>query len=537
MLEAMYPNTLFRQYSQDFQSVRSFYAYEPTDQGLLKRYENMEKLEHRDLLMDLLLQYNKSIEAPSPVLENIHRLGEQGSCVLIGGQQAGFLTGPLYTVYKAISIIAQAERASRLLGCPVLPVFWVASDDHDFQEIKTICLEYQGKLHTLSLEGKYRTRPIGSIRVKEKFLKTLQDFEALVPPTEFRDTYLQMLKDTGRKGESLAQWFARIMVKLFGDWGLIFFDPLQPGTGDLKRMFLQRLYQGEKAMVLGLHEQEQALQEQGYSLQVQKDPSHTHIFLIQNRERRPIFRKGEGYESRGGNLSFSRQEFWSFLENNPHYFSPDALLRPLFQDFIFPVLASVHGPGEIAYQAQLQKAYNGLGMEQPPLLPRQGLTLIEQRFFRYLNSWQISPWDIMEKGEALLPSLLHQKSPVNLEHLFSQTRTSIQSAYDELLYELTALDPQMEKLGRKNLNRILGEVDYLQGKSQERLKEKEATLVRQFSKVCTALIPDSSLQERTYNVFPYLIRYGPGLLQTLKKALEDLKAPHGLLSTDGEWIE
>jgi len=213
----------------------------------------MASFPHRSTLTRVLRDYNASIEAPGPVMDNIALLGREGTTVLIGGQQAGLCTGPLMTFYKALDIILRAREAERELETPVVPVFWVAGDDHDFSEVNHLYLiNSEQEVEKIELKAPFQTRPISQIPCRDSFLQAVEQLGDRVSARRFKDDYLEMLGETCRQADNFGQWFARILTRLLGDRGLILFDPLFPGARELKRSFVQVLRRGCPGFQAGL---------------------------------------------------------------------------------------------------------------------------------------------------------------------------------------------------------------------------------------------------------------------------------------------
>ncbi len=531
----IFQSKLHEDYNLKFYRIKGFYEYPPQMESLSPRWGKMPENSHRGFLAKILREYNARLGAPESVFANIDLLAKPGTTVIIGGQQAGLFTGPLMTIYKALDIINRAKEASQKTGHPVVPVFWVPGDDHDFREVNHLWItNSENKTEKISLNSPFQTRPINFIPRKDSFLEAVNSLEKKTPRGRFKDYYLDLLRETGQESGSLGEWFARIMISLLGDQGLILFDPTISGAEELKKEFISLFKPSAEEFYRAVSQKERELEEAGYHVQVQKDNRHTNFFVILGGERRPVFKQGNRFQSRGGYLDLSEDEFWEFLEKEPAAFSPDALLRPIFQEFVFPVLGSINGPGELAYQAQLRSGYRTLGLEQPLLFPRKSLTLVEERFLRHLRKWNVAPGEFLEEGKKLWKKIVSRQTCVDLENIFSHPRREIKEAYKQLIGELKNVHPNLEDLGQKNLQRILKEVDYLEGRSREFQAEKERNLSRQFNKILNSLYPEEKPQERVLNVFPFLMRYGPELLGIIQEGLKELEE-HGFLTTDGRW--
>jgi len=517
-----YANPLARAYLEDFPRVAHLFEYNPGEEGAFAgrcRYLD-ENYHNRRQVVEILTRYNQGLDCSESTRSNLEALAQPGAVAVITGQQAGVLTGPLYTIHKALTAVQLAERLSVELRRPVVPIFWVASEDHDFQEINHIHVQNSdNQVVKLQLEQESPGRvAAGHLPVTTAVEQLLAALEAMTNPNRWQQEISQVLRELAWKSGSLADWFARVMQWLFRDQGLIMADPLEPGlkelAGDFFRLAIEKTVQVDAALEQG----RQAVLQLGYTPQVDAQPGHTNLFYYQEGEltqRRPIFYDGNRFHTREGDRYWSREELLAMAADNPAGLSPNVVLRPLVQDVLFPTLAYVAGPGEISYYALYKEVYKVLERQMPVIYPRANVTLVEPGIARHLEKYQLSGATIFGSLDERLQELLKEADRLGIENLFARVKEEFTSMYRRVIEQLGGLDQSLVKLGQENLERILGQMDFLEGKALQKHRQSQEGMVRHFQKIKAGLLPKGSWQERKYNLFPYLFKYGPDLVSRL----------------------
>ncbi|RQD77175.1 MAG: bacillithiol biosynthesis cysteine-adding enzyme BshC, partial [Candidatus Syntrophonatronum acetioxidans] len=436
---------------------------------------------------------------------------------VVTGQQAGVLTGPLYTIYKAAAAVKLARELTRQ-GMKAVPVFWIPSEDHDFQEIRSVLVQgKEGLPVKIEVADKSSGQPVERIPFsKEEGERLIQELDRETPATEFKGEILETLRDTARRSETFTRWFALLMTRLFKGTGLILFNPLIPeirkGAGGL----LASLgLQGEKIQGL-LSTREKELEERGYHVQVNREKEHLNLFAFLPGGRAALLNQDGQVVTRQGNNLGEIEEVAKKIENNPGEFGPGVLTRPLMQETLLPTLSYVAGPAELSYFAQLMPLYEHFHLRPPVLYPRPSLTLVEPRMRRFMEKYSLSREDLFDL-EQVRQNYLEEKGSRELKELFQGVERNIRKEYDALGQELIKIEKGLGDLTQKNLGRVMKEVDYLKKKAREALKDKNEKALSHFKILEESVLPGGELQERKYNIFPYLIKYGPGFMDKLKK--------------------
>lgn len=520
-IEINQKNPFVENYFKNFAAVEEYYAYNPyRREDFLRRYRYLQDKRsgaNSAEVADILEQYNTELGCGQAALANLQRLREGAPCVLTG-QQAGIMTGPLYTIYKIITAIQLAANMSGELGTPVIPLFWVASEDHDYQEINQLELvTKENRLAKLKLEwepeGKFS---IGDLPVNEAVAVLIEELAANTIDTEFKEEVLGLARAAAGHANSLADWFARLINKLFDNYGLVMVNPMLPGLRGLARNifieFLGKTTEINEALI----DTSDRLKAAGYNPQIEIGENQTNLFMYFGEghgERLPLLWDGEQYTTRGVEKAWSREEILDLMEREPASFSPNVVLRPVTQDYLFPTLAYIGGPGEIAYYGQYREIYPLFGMEMPIIYPRINITLVERYLDGYAQKYNLSYEEILTGGlKAREELFLAEADKIDLDGLFTGMRDELRSLYGRIMPQLASLDDNLKTICFENEKRIMHQVEQLEGKARQYHRKKSSDSLRQFEKIGLNLVPEGSWQERKFNIFPYLIKYGPDLI-------------------------
>lgn len=527
-------SSLFSAYTGEFSQVRQLYDHDPGDISSYrerKGWLDREYRQSREKLVKELMGYNRLLGCGEATEQNLLRLGKEGTLAVVTGQQAGVATGPLFTVYKGITAIQLARKLEAELAVPVVPVFWVASEDHDYQEINHIYAlkgigsqvkveEVWGKRQPLperlALAGYPIGRPpVGEIPVDDQVFGFIAGLEAYLPETPYKRELVQLLGETAKASSNLAEWFGRLMIALLGRYGLIMVDPLLPGLRQLLVPFFQQAVKGRAGIGEALKQTGKSLQEMGFGAAFEAEEGLTGLFTVQGGQRLPVTYQGGKYIPRGLALAWEEYELVELAENAPEQLSCSAFLRPVAQDVLFPTVAYVGGPGEIAYFGQLKGVYRIFDQQMPAVFPRRGYTLVEPEVKRILGRYKLGIAEIHSGLEKVLARVLQDEEGKDVGEIFSQARASIAREHGRLIKQLGGIAGELQELGPGNLGRILYQLDYLEKKAHQQLRKKHRVLVNELHFAAQSLSPKGRMQERTFNIVQYLAGYGRNWLDRL----------------------
>lgn len=501
-------------YRFNFQEVQEFFQYDPSDpKSFEKRYQYLQSRAYpRANVCQALARYNQLIGASQATMENIERLADERTVAVVTGQQAGVLTGPLYTIYKAITVIQLAKKLSNE-GIPTVPVFWIASEDHDFLEIATTYfLNRHHEEVELSLSGDGERQPIGRIHLVNEVQILLDELMEKSLNTEFKLEMILRLREMAESSSDLAQWFGRIMAWLLAETGLIFVDALDSTLRQLGRNFFHQVIEQNEKITKCLKDAEERLTLKEYPAQIHKKDHQVHLFLIDTDGRYPLDQEGNGYILRGTDRFLTKEDLQKWIDNSPETVSTNVVTRPIFQDLLFPTIAYVGGPGETAYYAQYRGIYSLFNMEMPIIYPRISITLVEPTIAKGLRKVDLTPEQIFTQFAEIKQQCLNERDELDLKGKFNRIKGLIIPEYQKLIKEIQSLDDKFKDLGKQNLQRIIEEINYLEEKANHQHRKNSEDILRQLEKIKINLQPNGVFQERRFNIFPYLFKYQRNLI-------------------------
>lgn len=513
-------------YIHQFAEVSGLYDYNPWDEADWKARAAWLDRERpagadREQLADALRRFNEKAGNSAAALALIERLRDPGALCIVGGQQAGLLTGPLLVIHKAITIIQAARTASKRLDRTVLPVFWIAGEDHDFDEVNhAYVLSPEQQVEKLAVEhpGDARTS-VSRLRFRpEQWASALEQLDKALLPTEYKPALLEKLQAYTLEASTLTDLFARILAELFGEYGLILVDSDDPAIRALERPMFQQLIEKRAGINEALHEARSQIEGLGYRPAAELNEQATNLFVFDdNGERLLLYRTAEEgvWSDRRGSRSFTVNQLLEWADAAPERLSNNVMTRPLMQDFLFPVLGAVLGGSEIAYWGLTRKAFHALGMRMPLLLPRISFTLVEGTVQKNMQKYGLTLEDVLYRLQEKQEAWLKEQDRLQLEDRFAELKQRFRLDYEPLIETISGINPGLKKLGETNLAKILEQIEFLENKSADAVRSQYESGLRQFQRVGLSAMPGGKLQERVYNVYGYLNKYGDNWLKEL----------------------
>ncbi|WP_334071910.1 MULTISPECIES: bacillithiol biosynthesis cysteine-adding enzyme BshC [Paenibacillus] len=525
---------------QDYARVSSFYEYNPKEERSWKeRLEWLDQSESsrvgREELVSRLREYNRLHNPEDAVAKNLELLAQPGTAVIVGGQQSGLFTGPLLVIYKAVTIIKAAREASRKLGRSVVPVFWIAGEDHDWDEVNHAYV-LSGSLEVSRVriaDGHEQGKPVSwTEMMPEAWDQAAAELEQLLPETEFRPGLMELFRTCSSSSSTLTECFAKLMGHWFGRYGLILLDSADPELRRLEAPVFEAMIERNDELEEAYMETSRALKERGFTLQADVREDGANLFYIHEGERLLLFKQDGKFNDRKGKVAFSREELIGELHAHPERFSNNVLTRPLMQDSLLPVLGTVLGAGEIAYWALTRSAFRKLGLQMPILLPRESFTVMEGTLQKHMEKYGLR-WEDVADREALRSkreAWLAGQDSLNLEERFEEIKAAFTAMYNPLIEQLGTIQAGLVKLGGANRDKIVDQIDYLRGKTKDALEKSNEAGLRHFDRIELSLFPLGKPQERVYNIFYYLNRYGSDWIDGLTGIPYDVTGSHRIIN-------
>ncbi|MFF2482872.1 bacillithiol biosynthesis cysteine-adding enzyme BshC [Paenibacillus sp. NPDC058071] len=524
---------------QTDEQAGALYGYHPSnEQDWVKRVKRLDEMAGKRVaateIAGVLRSYNEKLNAAPEAMAMISAIAE-GAPVIVGGQQAGLWTGPLMVVHKAVSIIGAAKSASEQLGRTVAPVFWIAGEDHDWDEANhTYVLTQEQELRKLSVQ-----RPEGARTAVSRTEIDAQTWETLLaelaeslPHSEFKPQLLEQLAALVQDSHSLSDTFAAILSLLFGKEGLVILEADDPQLRKLESPMFRTLIERNDELEQAYLASAKRVKELGYELQADVVPGSANLFVFQQSkgDERTLLHKMEGaFQDRKGTISLTAEQLLQLADDHPCQLSNNVLTRPLMQDYVLPVLGAVLGPGEIAYWALTGEAFRTLGMEMPIIVPRMSFTLVEGTIAKNMIKYELSFADVAERFEERKKQWLAAQDELSIDDRFAAVKQSFVDSYGPLLELATSIQPGLGKLGETNKQKIVEQIEYLESKTKDAFTKQFDASIRQLDRIALSLWPSGKPQERVLNMTAYWNRYGTSWLSKLLEAPYERTGGHQIV--------
>lgn len=517
---------LFLDYLKDPVALRKFYPSAVRFHHELQQRVPEVLAAHRvdrNRVADALAAMNQRWGAPQETLDNINLLREDDCIAVVSGQQAGLFTGPLYTIYKALSAVKLAG-CLRQRGTKAVPVFWMAAEDHDFDEVakaEFIGRDCQLKQVEVSTELHREGQPVGHVVLDESINAVVDQLFELLPNSEFADDMKALVRNAWQPGRGYAESFATMMTSLLGRYGLIFLDPLDPEMKKLAAPLYAEAVRQAPQIATAIEQRSRELEAAGYHAQVLATANSFPLFLHDEQGvRRALVRKENGkYQTKDSEGDYTLDELAQLALDQPDRFSPNVTLRAVVQDYLLPTIAYYGGAAEIAYFAQTAEVYRVLERPATPILPRSSLTMIERHTGRVLERYGLTLADFFEGLEPVTKRVVEEHLGAATARNFASAETNIHSELDRLKTELQAIDPTLAdalETGRKKINYQL---EGLRTRFIRAQMTRDECAHRQLQRASDQLYPNKDLQERHINVTSLLARHGTYVIEWIFNAI------------------
>ncbi|MBS7530277.1 bacillithiol biosynthesis cysteine-adding enzyme BshC [Hazenella sp. IB182353] len=522
-------------YEKDDAPIHSFYTYSPYQADhFVERAMQVDKMNRsisREQIADVIANYMRVDLWNGAVQDNIAKLQDDRSLVVIAGQQAGLLGGPLYTIYKAITAIQLAKREEERLNRPVVPVFWIAGEDHDLEEVDHVhVISDQNNVQKKRFHLKEdRKRYISAYQIEtNKIHNWLDELAFLLPDTIFKQDWLKQVKSWTTEPLSWSRFFARLMHDLFAEEGLLIIDAADPGLRKLEAPFFQSLIQKHDAIDRVVRSTSYQIEQLGYKRPVEFQSDQGHLFFIQENERLPLSVKGDMWETRNGAFRKTQDELVLLAGTNPHLFSNNVITRPLMQEFLFPTLAFVGGPGEVKYWGLLKEAFTEMNLEMPIVYPRMHGQLIGRKIQKRLREFGLTGGESILDLHRQKTAWLQRQVPIDVDKQFSLFQSQIEMLYEPLMHTLQEhIGHDVVALGAKNKQKVMAQASYYRMHVHKLIQEKHQTGLNHWVEIESHLWPNEQLQERMLGIIPIWNGCGLDWLRELKQDLSLLEQDKG----------
>ncbi len=514
-------------YLEKKESIQPFYHNFPDLDGFAKQIvkktlsiktRQTELVEVRTILKEVLQEQYKGFDASELTLENINSLENENTFTITTGHQLNLFTGPLYFLYKIVSTINLCEELSeKFPNKHFVPIYWMATEDHDFEEINYFNFKGSkvvwdrpdgGAVGRFSLEGLQDvfdtfSKHLGTSR-NAKYIQEL-----------FEKAYLQH--------SNLSKATRYLANELFKEYGLVILDA---DDARLKKVFAP-IMKEELLNQTSFKSTSKTITEFEKEYKVQVNPREINLFYLTDTLRERIIYEDGSYKVNDTNISWSKREILQHLDEAPERFSPNVIMRPLYQEVILPNLCYIGGGGELAYWLELKEYFDKVAIPFPILLLRNSVLVVSQKQAKKLSSLDISSEEIFIKQHKLLAKKVKENSDIQFSfedatELLTQQFIALRRVADETDVSFVgAVDAQQRKQmkGLENLEKRLLRAE----------KRKHADLVSRITVLQNELFPNQSLEERQRNFSEYYLEYGKDFIVALKESLKPLQLEFTIL--------
>ncbi|MDA0203895.1 MAG: bacillithiol biosynthesis cysteine-adding enzyme BshC [Acidobacteria bacterium] len=516
---------LFADLLYNFERVAKFYPHQPSLDSVAAAVAGIAYPdERRSRVVAALREQNRS--AGDATQENLNRLARPETVVVATGQQVGLFGGPIFSVFKALTAAKHAADL-RQRGISAVAVFWLATEDHDLAEVDHAWL-FDADGEPRLAEGKAQlaeSAPVGAAKLPSGVTDALRKAVAGMPNGE---AVLRNESEHYKEGRTLGQAFRGLLEDLLKPHGLIFLDPmdsaLRPIAAELIRKLIDR---GDQAVDL-LTTRGKQLDDAGYHRQVAVGSGSSLLFRVSDGRRSVIRRSGDRYLTEDG--AKSATELGAMIERDPEGFSPNALLRPVVQDYLLPTAVFVGGAAELAYLAQSAVLYDLLLGRMPVVMPRAGFTLLNGRAAKLMERYQLDVPGCFIPLNELQDHIARRATPAELQQRFDSEGAVIGAALDRINETLTSFDPTLGEAFQRSSSKINYQLAKIQTKAARESLLRNERSRGDANRLANLIYPQKTLQERLYCTLPFLAQYGDELLDRVYEAIDSGCLDHQVIT-------
>jgi bacillithiol synthase len=530
-------STLFLSYLDRAPGALRFYHRSPEIESIVQSARDLLACRRfpRKEIASILRRQNELYGGDSETLRQISELEKPDSVAILTGQQVGLFSGPLYTIYKALTTVHLSEELRRH-GIRAVPIFWMETEDHDLAEasIRTVweppcsvrTIDYRAALFK---EAEMPARSVGSLQFPETIRQVVLDYLSHLPDSIGKQEAGLLLQSAYAPGSTFALSFARFMTQLLRGSGLIFFDPRNAEAKRLTCGILQRALNDAEAIYSALIQRNQDLENAGFFPQVNVAENSTVLFFYANGERRALERRRTGFALKNADRTFSSEELLDCADQTPELLSPSVLLRPLIQDHLFPTAAYIGGSSELAYFAQIEVLYTLFSRPMPVIWPRNSFTILAPEIAAAMDRLGIGLQDcflgMQRVGEKALRNSKFSEAVAHIQGLHDR----LDRALTEMRPEVETIEPPLAQALDMARRKILHNIQHLKAQAIRLGSERGSSALNGVDAVLSYCLPNDNLQERELGISHFLARHGNSILHTIHNGIEIGNFAHRVL--------
>ncbi len=510
---------LFLRFLNDYSSVSQFYPHPPSFEAIQQVAKSLDYPDdRRKEVAAILRETNASLGSGDATTKNIDRLAN-GAVAVVSGQQVGLFGGPAYAFYKALSAIQIAQELTQA-GIDAVPIFWMATEDHDLDEVRHVSWFHAGKRTRFELPAEEKPgRPVGQVKLGPAVEEIAKSAAELLGGVS-SPSVAKYLQESYTSGETYGSAFGKLFARVFADYGLILVDPLDPRLHRIAAPIFHKVLTDRAALNAKLQQRDKDLEAAGFEPQVKVTSETTLLFQIRDGIRQPIAYQGERGRQAGafkiGDSTLSEADVLKLADAAPETLSPNALLRPVVQDYLFPTVAFCTGSAEISYLAQSEVLYRDILGRMPVLLPRADFTILDAKADKLLQKYRLCIENLWSGPQQLRKQMESVSLPDQLGENFDKKKSLIESTLTELGAEIQKLDATLAGAVETTREKMSFQLNKLREKTGRALDERAGLIAEHSDFLENLLYPDRVLQSRDLSFLPFLAQWGPAGLEELK---------------------
>src|SRR3954453_23365072 len=441
----------------------------------------------------------QALSLHNPPGNSLERLAQPGTVAVVTGQQVGLFSGPAYTIYKVLHAVKLAKWLSDN-GVPAVPVFWLATEDHDFAEVNHVWVfDAEHRPVKLEMRRSATAQPVGEIALAAPPVRELRSALHGLP---FGEEVADLAEETYRPGSTMGKAFGELLRRLLERFDVLQVDPMQPAFRKLAAPLLRSAVEAAPELSAAVLERNKDLAAAGYHAQVHVEEQTSFVFLLENGKRLALRRHGDEYVLNGRRFTTAE------LADRADSLSPNAILRPVAQDWMLPTVTYIGGPAEVAYLAQSAAIYDRLLGRMPVAMPRTGFTILDERTNKLMERYGLQLRDLFHGPEPLRDRIAAQLVPPSVRQAAATARDTAEATLGGLRAELVAFDPTLAKAADHSLRKIRYQIEKIERKTGREALRRDERAARDASSIYGLIYPERHLQERLYSFLPFLAKHG-----------------------------
>lgn len=527
-------SAFYSTYIDRFEEVEDYFHYSWKPEAWKTRTEELKyPSSRRARLVETIKASMDQLELSEMQRQHLLDL-EKGAAVTITGQQTGILTGPIYSIHKAVTAIVLARQISETTMKKVVPVFWMAGEDHDILEVNHFYVEKNREVSKLSLSvERLSTEMVAEQQIPTSEFRGLlhQAFRDL-PETEHTQSLWKVIESSLERQGTYKGFFLELFQQFFQREGLLFVNSSDVGMRELAKEFTKDLIRNNEALRQSVYEKEQQLASAGFGFPIQCRLENAHLFYVEDNHRYLLEATDTGFKNEDLKKSWTIEQLLEEVEQNPACISHNVVTRPLVQQYLFPVHTFVGGPGEIAYWALLKEAFTVMNLKMPIVAPRFSITILPLSIEEKMKETGLSLEDVWAgetpgRLQAYIDSQKNKQLSSEVEELY----TLLSNHYTKLRETLQQEGFKLEPLLEKNHNLHRQQVTFLDHTIEDLYYRRFDAAVASYKAIQNELVPLDSLQERIYSPLHYLNKYGTEIINQLLEIPYEMNGKHIVVHT------